>query len=82
MNKVKVFGAEWCEDTQRTRQHLDNLKIPYDYINIDHDKAAEKWITEQNNGKRKTPTIDLNGKILIEPTNEEVDAALNRRGED
>ena len=77
MNNVKVYGADWCEDTQRTREHLDKLKVPYDYINVDHDKQAEAWIKQQNNGKRKTPTVDLGGgKILIEPTNEQVDQAM------
>ena len=74
---IKVYGADWCEDTQRTREHLDNLKEHYEYIDVDKDMAAEAWITQKNNGKRKTPTVDLGGeKILIEPTNEELDEAL------
>jgi mycoredoxin len=78
MNKAKVYGAAWCEDTQRTREHLDQLGVAYDYIDIDEDKSAEAWITQQNNGKRKTPTVDLGGKLLFEPTNEDVDEALKR----
>ena len=78
MNKATVYGADWCEDTQRTREHLDKIGVAYDYIDIDEDKAAEAWITQQNHGKRKTPTVDLGGKILIEPTNAEVDDALQR----
>ena len=76
MNKIKVYGADWCEDTQRTREHLDKLSVPYDYINVDHDKSAEAWIKEQNKGKRQTPTVVLNGKVLIEPSNDQVDDAL------
>jgi glutaredoxin len=76
MNKVKVYGADWCEDTQRTREHLEELNVRYEYINVDHDKSAEAWIKQQNHGKRKTPTVDLDGKILIEPTNEQVDEAM------
>ena len=77
MKPIKVYGAGWCEDTQRTREHLDTLGRPYDYIDIDQDKTAETWITQQNNGKRKTPTIDLAGqKLLFEPTNQELDEAL------
>ena len=76
---VKVYGADWCEDTTRTREHLDAQKIAYDYIDVEQDKAAEAMITKLNNGKRKTPTVDLGGgeKILIEPTNDELDEALN-----
>ena len=76
MMRIKVYGFDWCEDTARTREHLDSLGVPYDYINLADDKSAEAWVTQQNNGKRKTPTVDFGGKILIEPTNSDVDAAL------
>ena len=76
MKKVKVYGADWCEDTQRTREHLEKLSIPYDYIDVDDDKAAEAWIKQQNRGKRNTPTVDFGGKILIEPSNEQVNEVL------
>ena len=76
MNTIKVYGADWCEDTQRTRERLDKLSVPYEYIDVDQDKAAEAWIKQQNNGKRNTPTVDFGGKILTEPTNEQVDQAL------
>src|SRR5439155_222491 len=56
-SKITVYGADWCGDTRRTRKQLDALGLPYDYVDIDEDKAAEAWITEQNNGKRKTPTV-------------------------
>ena len=76
MNKVTVYGADWCEDTQRTREHLNKREVPYEYINVDQDKAAEAWIKEQNGGKRNTPTVDFGGKILIEPSNEQLDEQL------
>lgn len=79
---IKVYGAGWCEDTQRTREHLDALQLPYQYIDVEQDPAAEAWITQRNNGKRKTPTVDLagdrSGPVLIEPTNDELDEALKQ----
>jgi glutaredoxin len=80
MNTIKVYGANWCEDTTRTREQLDALGVKYEYINVEKDAAANKWITEKNNGKRKTPTVDLSGKLLIEPTNEEMEKALRAAG--
>jgi mycoredoxin len=77
MKPIKVYGAEWCEDTQRTRAQLNELGVPYQYVDIDQDKAAEAFITGKNNGKRKTPTVDLgDGRFLFEPTNEQMEAAL------
>jgi glutaredoxin len=80
MSKIKVYGADWCEDTHRTREHLDARGLAYDYINVDRDSAAQRWVQEQNNGKRQTPTLDLSGTILIEPSNEELDEALRNNG--
>ena len=80
MSPIKVYGAIWCGDTRHTRRQLDALKIPYDYVDIDDDETANAWITEQNNGKRLTPTVDLNGTLLFEPTNDQMEEALRTQG--
>ena len=80
MNTIKVYGANWCHDTVRTREQLDALGVKYEYINVEKDAAANKHITDLNGGKRKTPTVDLGGKILIEPSNEEMENALRTAG--
>lgn len=27
---VRVYGADWCEDTTATRNHLDSLGVPHE----------------------------------------------------
>jgi glutaredoxin len=80
MSKITVYGADWCHDTHRTRRQLDELAIPYNYVDIDDDPDAEQWITDQHNGKRVTPTVDLEGTLLFEPSNEEMEQALRESG--
>jgi glutaredoxin len=80
MDRVKVYGADWCEDTQETRAHLDALGVGYDYINVEQDPQAEAFIKRHNHGKRQTPTVSLGGEILVEPDNEQLDDALRRLG--
>ncbi len=80
MATVKVFGADWCSMTKRTLAHLDHLGVPYDYVDIDNDEASRKWVAAQNNGREKKPTLDILGKILVEPSNAELDAALEEQG--
>lgn len=80
MISIKVYGRDWCDDTQRTRQRLDELNVPYEYINTEKDPAAEQWVKQQNNGKQKTPTVDLAGHILVEPPNDQLDQALRDNG--
>jgi mycoredoxin len=78
---VKVYGADWCEDTQATRESLDKLGVPYRYINVDEDAQAKQWVKQQNGGKQRTPTLDLGGQqILVEPDEQELEQALRGNG--
>ena len=79
MSDVQVFGADWCEDTVRTREHLEALGIPYDYINVENDAEAQSWVVQQNDGKQRTPTVKVANQIVLsEPSNAELEIALKK----
>lgn len=80
MNDVRVYGADWCEDTQATLNHLDSLGVQFDYINVEQDPQAQAWVKQQNSGKQKTPTLDIQGQVLVEPSEYELEEALRGRG--
>lgn len=73
---ITVYGADWCEDTQRSMRHLRRLAVPYEYLNVDDDPDALERAKAMNGGKRRTPTIDLSGRVLVEPTNAALTDAL------
>ena len=76
---VKVYGADWCGMTRRTLSHLDEMGVEYEYINVDHDSAASEWVKQQNNGKEKKPTVDIDGRVITYPSNSELDEILGRQ---
>ena len=76
MAEVKVYGADWCSMTKRTLAHLKDRGVKFEYVDIDNNREAAKWVAEQNGGKEKKPTVDIDGVILSEPTNQELDEAL------
>lgn len=78
--RVKVYGADWCEDTHATRGHLAGFGVPYEYVNVEQDPAAQAWVKQQNGGKQKTPTVDVGGQILVEPDETELATALRGKG--
>ena len=80
MSEIRVYGADWCEDTQATRNHLDSLGVPYRYINVEQDSQAQNWVKQQNGGKQKTPTLDIDGRVLVEPNERELEQALRGKG--
>lgn len=76
MTTVKVYGTDWCEETQEVLGHLDSLGVKYQYINLDDDENAAAWVRHQNDGKEKKPTIDIGGIVLLTPSIADLDIAL------
>ena len=62
--------------TRRSINHLRLRGVPFEYINIENDPGSSEWVKRQNDGKELKPTIDIDGRILAEPSNDELDAAL------
>jgi len=76
MKKVTVYGADWCPLTRRALEHLEQMGIPFEYIDVDSDPAASEWVKSQSEGKERKPTINIDGKVLIEPTERELESVL------
>ncbi|HLL74773.1 MAG TPA: glutaredoxin family protein [Pyrinomonadaceae bacterium] len=80
MLEVKVYGADWCEDTRSTLKHLSDLGVAHRYVNIEQDEEARAWVREHNGGKERKPTLDVAGQVLSVPTTRELDSALREKG--
>ena len=75
--EIIVYGTVWCGDTRRARTFLDQNKIPYQWIDIDLDKEARKYVESVNRGYRSVPTIFFtDGSMLVEPTASQLAAKL------
>jgi glutaredoxin-related protein len=81
LDMITVYGADWCEDTQRSLRHLRRLGVPHEYLNIDEDLDALHRAKSLNHGLRRTPVIDLGlgGPALVEPDNDSLTGALVER---
>jgi glutaredoxin len=73
-----VYGADWCEDTSRARRLLRRLSIAHQYHNVDEDVFALERACALNAGERRTPVIDIDGVVLVEPSNADLTLALIR----
>jgi len=76
---ITVYGADRCEDTQRALRQLRRLGVAYSYENVDKDPEALEQAKALNEGRRRTPTIDVDGTTLVEPTLGELTRALQER---
>ena len=70
---ITLYGAHWCPDCRRSKQFLGEHQVPYNWVDIEQDPAAEQFVIETNNGKRIIPTIVFaDGAFLTEPSNAEL----------
>lgn len=79
---ITMYTRPTCEDSELARERLRELGVPFTEINVDEDEAAARYVERVNNGFRSTPTIVFGDEtfIVVEPTVEELDAALRRAG--
>ena len=79
---IVMYARPTCEDSELARRRLRELGIPFVEINVDEDEAAARYVERVNRGFRSTPTIVFGEEafIVVEPSLEELDAALRRAG--
>jgi mycoredoxin len=79
---ILMYACPTCEDSDLVRDRFHELGLSFREINIDEDEGAARYVEEVNHGFRSTPTIVFGeqAQILVEPTLEELDAALRQAG--
>ena len=75
---MTVYGALWCPDCRRSKQFLAEHRIPYRWVDIEHEPEAQDTVRQLNDGRQIIPTIVFGdgGPILVEPSNAELAARL------
>ncbi len=67
---ITLYGTGWCPDCKRSKQFLGEQRVPYHYVDIDHDAEAMAFVEKINKGNRSIPTIVFpDGSVLVEPSN-------------
>ena len=67
--RITLYGTSWCSDCRRALRVLDQHQITYQYINIERDDAARRYVEPVNNGNQSVPTIVFpDGSIMVEPS--------------
>lgn len=79
--EILILGRDTCEDTIRSRAHLELLGIPYVYRNVELDSDADAWNRSYNDGNRVTPVILVGDPkhptaVLVEPSDAILEQAV------
>jgi hypothetical protein len=84
---VAIYGRDTCAYTQRYKKDISSLHLSNVYMNIDDKSVADKlharmkkaWVNTQ---EYDLPVLDINGKILIRPPMNEIQAAYRVQSQD
>jgi len=64
MKRVTMYSTAWCGDCRRAKQFLKERGISFREVNVDEDPDAEELILRVNHGRRKVPTLEVDGKFF------------------
>ena len=62
MARIRMYCAPWCGDCSAAKRFLEEAGVAYEDINIEENPDAVDLILEKNNGKRKIPTFEVDGR--------------------
>jgi mycoredoxin len=75
-NPIRVFGADWCRDCRRTTKQLNDLAVPYDYVDLEADEAAAE-VAREISGRTSIPVVVYpDGTHHVEPSNVDLETKL------
>jgi len=69
---VQIFGTDTCLETSHMRRVLEKHSVPYEYVDVQKNIDAGKWLESVTGGRRSTPVVDFFGDVLIQPTEEKI----------
>lgn len=61
---VTIYSTPWCGNCRRTKQFLRERSIPFREVNIDQDEEAEELVRRINDGRRRVPTVEVEGRYF------------------
>lgn len=70
MTHIKMYTTSWCGDCRMAKMYLTEKGISYEEIDIEKTPGAAEIVMQVNEGKRKVPTLDIDGRfVALSPFN-------------
>jgi mycoredoxin len=60
----RMYTTSWCPDCRYAKKFLQERGVELVEINVDEDPEAEELILRVNDGLRKVPTFEIDGRYF------------------
>ena len=75
---VTMYSTSWCGYCRRLKRQMQDAGIPFREVDLDDDPTHDDRIIAATGGYRTVPTLDVGGRLLVNPSLREVEAALGQ----
>ena len=76
MPDVKMYTTTWCGVCVHTKRYLKIKNVPFEEIDIEEHPEIGDRIEQATGGYRIVPTLEIDGKLMVNPSRREIDEAL------
>ena len=73
---VTMYSTTWCGYCRRLKREMIDAGIPFREVDLDDDPSHDDKIIARTGGYRTVPTLEVKGRLLVNPSIREVEAAL------
>jgi mycoredoxin len=64
MAPITIYTTFWCGDCRRTKTFLKERGIEFREVDINRSPEAEELVVRVNDGRRKVPTLEIDGRYF------------------
>jgi glutaredoxin len=64
MEPVTMYTAQWCPDCRRAKSFMKERGVAFREIDIENDPQAAALVMRVNNGRRRIPTMEIDGRYF------------------
>ena len=61
---ITIYTTAWCGDCRRTKLFLKERGVEFREVNIEETPGAEALVLRVNDGRRKAPTLEVDGRYF------------------
>lgn len=79
MPPIIMYSTPWCGHCRRLKRQLEEAGIEYREVDLDEQPEHGAKIIEATGGYRTVPTVEIEGRLLVNPPVSQVEELLARR---
>lgn len=61
---IRIYTTSWCPDCLRAKRFLKERGLSFDEVKIEQADGAVEFVMNANQGKRRVPTFEVNGRTF------------------